>query len=203
MRDTTVYLCDGLFYDSGGADGEYTDGEDITMTFISLLEAGRLKITFREFDVEEETDCGFDYLEAFEGTDVNGTLIGRWCGTELPSTIVIEDVEAAVTFRFHSNDAVARPGWKAEITCDTSVGAPEWQYGSFAIYPNPTSGQVHVNFKRKADRLQLLDLTGQSLYSVDAPSENIVIDTRGLSPGLYLIVASSGKQVTSRKLLVE
>ncbi len=202
MKDTTVYLCDGLFYDSGGAEAEYTNGEDLTMTFISLLESGRLKITFREFDVEEETDCGYDYMEAFDGKDTNAPLIGKWCGTELPPTTVITNIDGAITFRFHSNNTITRPGWKAEMTCDTSVGIKRMSDDLLSVFPNPAREKVHIESPVKIEQLQIIDALGAVVYNLVYPDKSITVNTNRFTPGIYMVLIRLEGQTIIKKLIV-
>lgn len=46
---------------------ETTPGYNVYLSFIS-------------FDIEEEKDCGYDYLEVFNGLDSSGLSYGRFCG---------------------------------------------------------------------------------------------------------------------------
>ena len=37
------------------------------------------------FDVEQESNCGWDALEVYDGE--TGALLGRFCGTEMPEVV--------------------------------------------------------------------------------------------------------------------
>lgn len=41
----------------------------------------RLELTFQTFEVEEEADCGYDYVELFEGLAPAAVGLGRFCGS--------------------------------------------------------------------------------------------------------------------------
>lgn len=41
----------------------------------------RIELIFQTFEVEEEADCGYDYLEVFDGHDTSALRIGRFCGS--------------------------------------------------------------------------------------------------------------------------
>ncbi|XP_060155630.1 tolloid-like protein 1 isoform X4 [Globicephala melas] len=41
----------------------------------------RLELSFQIFEVEEEADCGYDYLELFDGLDSTAVGLGRFCGS--------------------------------------------------------------------------------------------------------------------------
>jgi hypothetical protein len=202
MKDTTVYVCDGLFYDSGGEAGEYQDGEDITMTFISFLESGRLKVTFREFDVEPESDCAHDYLEAFDGTNTDAPIIGSWCGTELPPTMVVTNIEGAVTFRFHSNEMITRPGWKAEITCDTSVDISQVEKDQVTVYPNPADEYVRIGSPLKISAISIINALGEQIEQQNPNTNTSLINTSQLDPGIYFVSIQTGKQTIVKKIII-
>ena len=40
-----------------------------------------VELIFRTFEVEEEADCGYDYMEAFDGYDSTAPRLGRFCGS--------------------------------------------------------------------------------------------------------------------------
>lgn len=40
-----------------------------------------IELTFITFEVEEEADCGYDYIELYNGYDVNSHRLGRFCGS--------------------------------------------------------------------------------------------------------------------------
>lgn len=40
-----------------------------------------VELIFRTFEVEEEADCGYDYMEAYDGYDTTAPRLGRFCGS--------------------------------------------------------------------------------------------------------------------------
>lgn len=40
-----------------------------------------VELIFRNFEVEEEADCGYDYMEAYDGYDSTAPRLGRFCGS--------------------------------------------------------------------------------------------------------------------------
>ena len=39
-----------------------------------------VEVEFLLFETEEETDCGYDYVELYDGADLNSPRLGRYCG---------------------------------------------------------------------------------------------------------------------------
>jgi len=203
IKDTTIYLCDGLFYDTGGKDANYSDNEDHTITFISLLESGTLEVVFQEFETEVGENCDYDYLEAFDGSDVNAPFIGKWCGNEIPNSITAQNIEGALTFRFHSNESLNFSGWKAFVTCDTSVGTAEHKKENLNIFPNPSNDFVTFQATENIRSLRLFDVHGVEVYQTESASKQVTVNVKALSKGIYIAVIETGKGNFTKKILVQ
>jgi hypothetical protein len=117
MNNDTLSTCNGAFYDSGGPDNNYNDNENYTMVFTPGTTGAKLKAIFTAFDVEPQTNCTYDYLKIYNGPDVLSTLIGKYCGTDSPDTVVATSTSGALTFVFHSDYSDNYPGWKANLLC--------------------------------------------------------------------------------------
>jgi hypothetical protein len=116
MTNTTVSTCNAKFYDSGGPAGNYIDDEDFTMTFTAGTSGSQVKAVFSSFDIESESNCGYDWMKVFDGTSSMGEPFGTYCGTDIPASFV--STTGALTFRFHSDYSENFPGWEATISCE-------------------------------------------------------------------------------------
>jgi hypothetical protein len=74
----------------------------------------------------------------------------------------------------------------------------------FDIYPNPSNGLVTFtsNFKLN-NKIEILNVTGQIVHTVNITSKKQQIDLRNLSNGLYFIKVSSDKYFKTEKLIIE
>jgi len=203
MKDTTIYLCDGLFYDSGGATSNYSDGEDFTITFISLLESGTLKAVFFDFALEENDNCNYDFIEAYNGIDTNAPMIGKWCGSDLPDSITANNVSGALTFRFHSNESNNYSGWKAFLTCDTSVGIPEKKYGLVELFPNPATEMLTIQSPELIQTVRIYDIQGHEVYNSHVSANSINLDVRDYRKGFYIAVIKTGNRILTKKMVLQ
>ncbi|XP_047229438.1 bone morphogenetic protein 1-like isoform X3 [Girardinichthys multiradiatus] len=73
-----------------------------------------VEIIFQVFEIEEEADCGYDYLELYDGADIKSPRLGRYCGSGIP-----EDVHSAgdaIVLKFHSDDSINKKGFHARYT---------------------------------------------------------------------------------------
>ncbi len=114
--DTVVKLGDGLFYDSGGADNDYSNNENTTVTFKPYYSSQGVSIDFEKFDIASKAngDC-WDYLEIYNGLNVKSPLLGSFCTTNYKKVVHSQNQDGALTFRFLSNASSTRFGWKARI----------------------------------------------------------------------------------------
>jgi hypothetical protein len=115
MGNSTTITCGGKFYDSGGASSNYSDNEDLVYTFEPATTGANIRAVFSAFDVESETNCGYDWLKVYNGPDVSSTLLGTYCGTNGPGTLV--STNGPLTFEFHADYSVTLTGWAADISC--------------------------------------------------------------------------------------
>lgn len=117
MSNAVVASCSGTFYDSGGASGSYQNNENYTMTFIPGVMGDKLKFVFTAFNVEQHASCNYDWLKIYDGPDTSWPLLGTWCGTNSPGTVVASNVHGALTFQFHSDGSQTAAGWAANFSC--------------------------------------------------------------------------------------
>lgn len=117
MSNSTINTCSGTFLDSGGPNGNYSDGEFFSMTFYPGTSGAKIKAAFTEFSIEPETNCNYDYLRIFNGTSSMSPVIGTYCGTDSPDTVTATNSNGALTFEFHSDYSSNMAGWSANILC--------------------------------------------------------------------------------------
>jgi PKD repeat protein len=130
MQDITISTCSGVFYDSGGESGNYSDNEDFTMVFLPAVPDAKIKAQFLIFDVEEEENCDYDWLKIYDGSTTGSTLIGTYCGTDSPGTVTAANLPGALTFVFHSDYSVTGAGWRALISCEETTLPPVAEFGA-------------------------------------------------------------------------
>jgi PKD repeat protein len=124
MQTSEVITCNGLFYDSGGPDGNYSNNEDDTMTFLPGLTGAMIKVQFTMFNLEYHANCSYDWLKIYDGVSASSPLVGTFCGTTSPGIVEASNSDGALTFVFHSDQSVTRPGWSAIISCEGGILPP-------------------------------------------------------------------------------
>jgi len=128
---STVDLCStpmtsapsGIFYDSGGQTGNYSNNENCTF----LIDPGcalDITMTFTEFNVES----GFDDLYIYDGIDETAPLIGVYSGSNAPGTVTASS--GKMFFIFDTDGSVTYSGWEATWESSTPTTVPT---GDFSI----------------------------------------------------------------------
>ena len=66
---------------------------------LNLLFPGKnVHLSFLTFEMEDEQDCGYDFIEIFSGFDDTGPSYGRFCGNKIPPEII--SVDDALLLRY-------------------------------------------------------------------------------------------------------
>ncbi|KAG7221890.1 hypothetical protein INR49_016916 [Caranx melampygus] len=73
-----------------------------------------IELSFITFEVEEEADCGYDYIELYNGYDANSHRLGRFCGSG-PREGIYSPGDAML-IRFHSDDTISKKGFHIRYT---------------------------------------------------------------------------------------
>ncbi|XP_061731795.1 bone morphogenetic protein 1-like isoform X4 [Nerophis ophidion] len=94
-------------------DNNYPGGCDCAWV-ISAEKGYGVELLFQVFEVEEEPDCGYDYVELYDGADVKSPRLGRFCGSGTPEEIY--SAGDALLLKFHSDDSVSRKGFHVLYT---------------------------------------------------------------------------------------
>lgn len=128
MTNGNVNTCNGIFYDSGGQNGNYASSETLTYTIFPSSPGNAVSVSFTNFSTEDN----YDGLMIYNGPSTASPLIssgllagtnpttcpaGSWRGTGSPGTITSTDATGALTFVFTSDNVIAGTGWSANISC--------------------------------------------------------------------------------------
>lgn len=120
MTNGTLEVDETWFYDTGGANSNYTNKENYTLTF-KPKNNGKINVEFVSFDVESETDCNYDKLTIYNGPDANSPVVGTYCGSNNPQSFTSTSANGELTFNFISDVSETRSGWKAKISSKGST----------------------------------------------------------------------------------
>lgn len=83
--------------------------------------------------------------------------------------------------------------------CGTELQITERDESLFAVYPNPTSGNLIIENSDQIRTIKLLDITGKLITTYE-PENSINIED--LSPGIYLIQVHTASGVYTRQVVL-
>ncbi|XP_014830968.1 PREDICTED: cubilin, partial [Poecilia mexicana] len=133
-----------------GCGGTFTDSEGILISpnwpnnyahnrqciyLIRLPPGEQVALNFTNLELENHSDCSFDYVEVRDGRMETDPLIGKYCGSTLPAPI--RSSSNSLWIRFKSDSSVSRAGFRAaySVACGgTLSGTGEFRS---PYYPNP------------------------------------------------------------------
>uniref|UniRef100_A0A4W5NC55 Metalloendopeptidase n=1 Tax=Hucho hucho TaxID=62062 RepID=A0A4W5NC55_9TELE len=94
-------------------DNNYPGASDCQWV-VSAEKGYGIELIFQTFEIEEEADCGYDYIELFDGADVKAPRLGRYCGSGPPEEIY--SAGDAIVIKFHSDDTINKKGFHVRYT---------------------------------------------------------------------------------------
>ena len=110
---STITTCNTRLFDSGGPDGNYSDGENYTITFCGESDAPMIVdvIGLRT----ESVSC--DYLKIYDGSSASGMPMATLGGSTMPLQTEYETSGNCVTIQWRSDYSVRYAGFELNIRC--------------------------------------------------------------------------------------
>lgn len=210
--------CGDNFTDSGGPTGNYSNSEDITTVIQPQNPGEKVKITFTQVEIESSTGSGtvggcWDYMSIYDGPSISSPVLAAVkCGRtgfppSVPSSLLSvgdsftsTDASGKLTIRFRSDGSLNYAGWQANVTCAV-MAVDETTAGNFSFYPNPTTGILNIASKGKVESLEVINIVGQKVMTLNPNGLNSQIDMSRLSPGVYLVKATVNGKVFTNKVI--
>jgi len=90
-----------------------------------------------------------------------------------------------------------------DLTVEQSASIAETEENGFSIYPNPAGEKVYLlqTEKSPVKQVQIIDMTGNEIMTIDQPEKPVSISTDGLSPGIYFIKIATANGVILKKII--
>ena len=110
---SSITTCGATLYDAGGADGQYGNSSDYTVTIYP--ESNNALIHLQG---EYNTESNWDYIYVYDGVGTTGTQLAKVSG-ENTLDFTSSDATGALTVRFTSDNSGVRDGFAFNITCET------------------------------------------------------------------------------------
>ena len=193
-------ICSGTtLTDSGGAFGNYGDMESYVRVLIPNTPNSKMKLTFTQFDLEDD----YDYLYIYDGASISSPILTAQglTGSTLPPTFTSTAADGSLTLEFSSDQAVNGAGFKIQTDCLQELGVNNFANIDFTYYPNPSNGIVNISSKTAISSLQVFNIQGQLLYSTAVDSTDAKVNISHFASGTYFFkVDFEGKEVNFKIL---
>jgi len=122
---TAVEVPSHIYSHSKLGDVNYDNKEDCDWIVEAPL-GKNVHLSFLTFELEDEQDCGYDFIEVFSGYDDSGPSYGRFCGNKLPPEII--SVDEALLLRFKSDDTINSKGFSAAFVIIDEADNQDYDY---------------------------------------------------------------------------
>ncbi|MCX7549717.1 T9SS type A sorting domain-containing protein [Xanthomarina sp. F2636L] len=215
-------VCGGSFVDSGGVSGDYSPNESTTTTITPDVAGEYVTVTFTYVDIEANAfgagnqDGCWDFLTIYDGPDASSPVLAQTlCGEEsgdgsIPSvatsllstgdSFTSSHTSGALTFVFTSDGSVSETGWIANVTCG-ALSIDDYQADQFNYYPNPTTGLLHINAKQQIETIEVINMLGQQVMSLNPNALEVTLDFSNLNQGAYFLRSSINGNLTTHKII--
>lgn len=158
--------CREIFYDTGGANGNYNNGENSgPITYSPTNPGEKVVIEFLSFNTEQS----YDGLMVYDGPNISSPIIssgstynrgtcpnGAWTGTGLYSAAGKVFTSSApggeLTFWFTSDSSVNNTGWEACVNSVSVYSLDTAWNASFTMYPVTVTPGVETTIKIRWSR---------------------------------------------------
>ncbi|PVD35988.1 hypothetical protein C0Q70_02958 [Pomacea canaliculata] len=144
---------------------EHNDG---CAWLISAPEGERIRITFSDFNLEEHSSCVFDYLKILNGGLPDSPLIGKYCGTSNPGTILSQSNHLRLMFVTDINQSGR--GFRATYTFDSEAcgGLLQSSQGTVSSpnYPSSYPPNTECEWEIRVDSGYILILNVNSSFDL-------------------------------------
>jgi hypothetical protein len=149
--------------------------------------ASSVTLYFNGFETEE----GFDMLKIYDLESQE--LLAEYSGSYFPEVPApVTSTSGKMFVAFNTNTYQTAPGWSAYYESNLVGIAENTMSQNISIYPNPSSGLIHLRFSQALEEyldINVLDLSGRTvkkdMIRPGALKASFALDM--LSPGIYIL----------------
>ncbi len=86
---------------------------------------------------------------------------------------------------------------------DPTLSTEDFSIGTFNVFPNPTQNTWNINATQKVKTVEVFDVLGKQVMSLEPNLEEVIIDASTLNTGLYLAKITTNSGIKTIKLVKE
>ena len=111
----SITTCALVIYDDGGANGDYSNSCDVTVTLNPETPSSLISV-----QGTSSTESCCDYLRVYDGVGTNGAMLGEFKGENLTIPELVSTT-GPLTLYFHSDGSVIKSGFEIHVACASNT----------------------------------------------------------------------------------
>ena len=142
----------------------------------------------------------------FDGADIWIEGIGSIYGFLSPALFHATNYTATYLVCFKQDDEIKfKNDTLCNYNCCNTEIDMELEYNissnSFNYYPNPTTGIINIEFVKANNTFEIINASGQRVFSDETSEKNYNLDTSDFSSGLYFLKVKNKNNVWIKKVI--
>jgi PKD repeat protein len=202
MQTATVQVdADMNFYDSGGANQNYTNFEDYTLVLYPKTPGNFIQIDFATINLE----TGYDNLFIYNGVTTTTAPIATYTGNMTNQTVTATGTSGALSIRFKSDNFNNWAGWAAVVKEISPIPTKLDESGteaSIVVFPTQFTNSLTIKLPATATgTYSLVNLTGQQVAKGQITDSKTELALSHINPGIYLLTIEVGTNKQTFKVV--
>ncbi|MDQ3073108.1 MAG: M4 family metallopeptidase [Bacteroidota bacterium] len=198
-----VTTCSGLLYDDGGETGTHKSGRTSSVT-ISPPYAKRVRLIFYDFDLGSAADR----VNIYDGPNRSFPLIAEYKHGDTPASS-LTSTGPYLTVELVADDSAESDGrgFRAYWECMMDSALQEEYPGGFMkIFPNPSHGDINIEFvttEEERGTITLYNMLGQAVHTgeyIISPGALFTLDGIAYPKGMYILSVETDKRTIREKI---
>lgn len=198
---TGASYCSGVsITDTGGTTSNYEDSETYIRTIIPNLANKKIRLTFTEFDLEQD----YDYLYVYDGNSTSATDLsgGGFTGNNIPGPFVSSAADGSLTIKFYSDGGVTAAGYQANIACENRLANATFESDiDYTYWPNPVKGNLNISARLSLSEVLVHNLEGRLLFQKQINKPDAQVDLSTFARGTYFFTLKFGDREAHFKVI--
>lgn len=198
---TSASYCSGItLTDTGGSNDNYEDSETYIRTIIPNLPNKKIRLTFTEFDLEQD----YDYLYVYDGNSTSAPDLsgGGFTGNGIPGPFVSTSADGSLTLKFYSDGGVTAPGYVASVACENALANNSFDSDiDFTYWPNPVKGLLNISAQLNLNDILVYNPEGRLLYQKQLNQPTAQVDLSSFARGTYFFTLKFGDREAHFKIV--
>jgi hypothetical protein len=156
--------------------------------FVAYLDdANSRKCTVMSFD---ETNWSLIGIAGFTATMTSGFISLNFSSNGIAHLAYVDNANSGKVTVMNYNDN------------SLSINKLETSKSTFSIYPNPANFFLTINNISKGTEINIIDIMGKIIYSSKNSNEELLINIKDFTNGVYIVQALNKGIFTNKKLVI-